>query len=679
MAKRNGMVFYLIIFVLMVISILSIQFHRVAIQALAQTSRFEQGELLRQVTHAGYEEAFARFNFETNDSSSESSLWLIQRSFPTRNNPVPGTILQAQTIFRNATKVEIESRLRLVDFRSKNFDGFPYSIDPREGIGTIEFKIDTKIFRRDGKILQCTLIKHHDYKILTLVSPRNNDSQRTGFSHFFVNDYVLFVRTGAKEFSDSSGESLNNSRVNLQIDQDSLPKEKRGKIFFGGTQTGPSRSLNTSPNFVYLNLPDNFIPLIPKIASNSQKIEISNSECLQLFPFLVNERQRAYERAEQEIPAGIGHDSAVSQAKAQINDSFSKIKGYFKLGVAPITRTSYSEPQEIFERDIIQYLSPNVANGFSLISKDINKLSEPSFAESIIEGDIRQRFLFHSGCWLDLSEVPNITQEQINSIASISNGAKCVIPGPDSSDPNVVAFYNVLPSIASNKYPRPISALVASFPFKPYPDFLATVSNCPFPNPNFFSPHGDILGSLNIGGKNGFRPFSAATLLASRFANLESFLADSGIINAQKNIEVRGGVQILGSGQLILGDPSRQVQLKGQGIIFANRIFIEGSIRKTNPSDLLILFAFEELRVNTSDQVDAVLVSINDDRNGRVIPERPLNLFGALITDRLSTQNWGSGNHQIKYDPLLKSPTETLYKINILRWMNFFRVTESES
>lgn len=120
-----------------------------------------------------------------------------------------------------------------------------------------------------------------------------------------------------------------------------------------------------------------------------------------------------------------------------------------------------------------------------------------------------------------------------------------------------------------------------------------------------------------------------------------------------------------------------QWQIRGQGVLIADSFVINDTIRKSDSSDLAILYARRgKISVNTSNEIHAALIAINDSGTGTIEAGRSLNLNGMILVDRLDLQKWQQDEHVIVFDKSL-SDQEKAYQISISRWINYRRSGEN--
>lgn len=120
-----------------------------------------------------------------------------------------------------------------------------------------------------------------------------------------------------------------------------------------------------------------------------------------------------------------------------------------------------------------------------------------------------------------------------------------------------------------------------------------------------------------------------------------------------------------------------QWQIRGQGVLIADSFTINDSIKKAGSSDLAVFYARRgSIHINTSNEIHAALVAINDSYSGTVEAAKALNLNGLMLIDRLNLQTWSQDEHILVFDRAFLD-CEKAYQINISRWINYRRGSET--
>ncbi|MBF0406904.1 MAG: hypothetical protein HQM10_06100 [Candidatus Riflebacteria bacterium] len=694
--KTSGFVSYLFIFFLMFLSILAISFHRSSQQQKQSSFKFQQNDNARIILDGALEEAYAWFFKETSSPGSPAGQWLISRSTSRFDIPLEVTANQANSMIRGGFSSALSASARLIDFRSNDVTGAPYSPPSgADGGGTVEIKVRLSIqkssFLTSPFDMVLTGIKHVEYKVVSMVSPRDNSAQRTAYSQCFPLDYALFVRNGLEEFRKTNGFSLNNEKKKLVVDQNSLSPEKRGKIYFG--ETDPQKQatgLRNSPpidNFVFLNVPQSFESLVPPC---SQTQQIGHDDVIALFPWLNDTLFNTLKQQE----------SAIRSAR------FENLKGTFHIQTHPLPKTRYASGTEEYEKTMVYLIAKQLfgadgvypaESGYFLLGENPDFATDMTNAGSILEGAIRKRFLYLVYLTLDFSEarvvgrykVPfgtrgfseDIPQEMKDKFREMQKAVLCIDLPEDTSnipDPNLKRFLQNLPQVAA-RFPQVSlkSRFDTNFLYGGgQEDNVQTPpAKSSFVSPKFYNIMGTQV-DVHRTGLEGFRPFNFFSLWyrkqvpIERLPEIDLFNFGDCTINARGIVHLLGNLEISAAGG---GD----WKIKGQGVLIADNFKITTGIQKSSPNDLLVLYTRKgRIVVDTDRPVEAVLVATNDDENGAILAQRPLKLKGGLICDYLDSTRWCDGKHVIEYDPLLKSRTDYQYQICLTRWTNFFRIFE---
>ena len=152
-------------------------------------------------------------------------------------------------------------------------------------------------------------------------------------------------------------------------------------------------------------------------------------------------------------------------------------------------------------------------------------------------------------------------------------------------------------------------------------------------------------------------------------------------------LHLRGVIRV--SGRVVLkGKNGNPLRVFGQGILIADEIIIESGIAKSEPEAVCVLATrgyvcnnkySKGIFINTDEKVEAALVALGIDGGGAVyVRNHSLNLYGALIVDRLEINSWKQNvEHRIEYDPIVCGD-ENHYQINLTKWVSYTRISESD-
>ncbi len=672
----------LTLLILLALAILAVGFALIYLQMSRHgqlvSFRFEQAETVRGLAESAMEEAFAWLHRECSDFRSATAAWVRERPAKSLTIPLPAVRRLLPTELRGGQFVELAAEARLVDFRSNDHDGAPFfrpaDGSPGEGVGTLECRITATLWQRGllGRTRLATghLIRHHDLWVVSMVTPRDNTRPRAAYAHNFALDHVLLVRDGLAEFRESGGRSLNTAAFTFTITQDDLPAGRRGKVFFGGTDsTKPSTAAAGQlprENYVFLNLAPPFERLIPPPLMTEYRIP--QDDVLTLVP---------------------SWDSP---------GDWQGIEGVFPFAHRPLFHAAPVTSEDRFwekNRDLLaltlEGAAANLDPGLAIVSGDPGRAADPGFVGSILEGAIRQRFhvfshfyvdldkasLFLDGAWTAIRSRADLAAEA-DQLKDLAYRTPCVplpsVPPPDMTSEQV-AFLTALPEVDGRHPPLLTSKAEASFKY-------GTTSGDPahppvadqFPLPRFFDRTGLAIDEATTG-PTGFRPWGHFSLWHRRQCPADpATLEGLGLLDSRRRVVRLNGIVHV-AGDLSLGDPESPWTVEGQGVLVAPAITVRGSLVKARPDDLCVLFARRgPIVVETDRRIEAALVAVNDAKTGAVLARRALDLRGAIVVDRLATERWAIGvAHRLAYDPALKSPDRASYVVNLSRWVSFHR------
>ncbi len=652
---RQGIILYVVVMVFLCLSILALHFLRVSREARHVAFRFEKGEVVRQLAQAGMEEAFGRFFRETADPGSKAGVWLLQRSPGSFTVDIPRTEELAGSSVFGSFRAKVRAETRLVDFRKTDGKGRPYY--GLEGVGTLEFAVTSSIEIESRPFVSTRLTRHHEYKVVSIVSHRDNSSQRQSYAQNFILDYLLFTRKGLEEFEGTDGKSVNTDRIRVRAVQESLPPERRGKIFFGGT-ADPSTGKK-----VFLNVSETLRTIMPPFPAQEIK-RITLPDCLKLFPKL------------QEI----------ENAKP---GCLNGLEGVFTATHEPIAKSADSvgnlSSLEKTTRNILQTLATgpeaNLDPGLELLTPDPALAGDGSFADSIFEGTLRQRFLYLVWFSLDLSRL-SLSPTEAEQLNQIETRIPCAPPydGVPVGTPQRT-FVEELSKLAAQQpaaAPPILSRFDSDFLMKGGLTTGQRLNPDSFAGPAFFNKAGSVIRESD-GGSEGFGPFAHVNLWGTRMES-EKDLERIGVLDRENQVIKLRGIEWV-DGIVTLGGSSKPMQISGKGIIIAKGFRILGSLKKASSQDICVLFASGgNIEIETDQPIEAGLIALaKGGEGGLVRPRRTLDLLGCLAMEKFDSGSWSSaGIHVLRYDTLFKRPDD-LYQIKISPAINFQRFSESDS
>lgn len=678
--SRSGVAMFAAIFVMIIIGLLAMQFHYMTRQAQSSAHRFQTSEMARQLAAAAIEEAFMYVHNESENSGGAFFNNLVKRagvfdasttSLENKNQkgvavPIALTLAQAAAM-PMGSRMNIDATARIIDFRNVDSSGAQYY--EQEGIGTLELRVVVEPKAEFKKQIQgaCTITRHHDYKVVSIVSRRDNNSQRTAYAGGYILDYAIFLRDGQEEFASPPGLSLNPVAHKLTIDQTGLTAENCGKLYFG----------NRRNNFVYLNIDSARNDFIPEPRKKEKILEVDDQTVFKLLP-----KFEAMVRAEAE--------KAVKKEGASLAGfSMTGHKAYFEYSRHPITDEALAPIKDMKDfRDV-------TLAGEAKINKQKEAfefypglvLKPDTNLENMLEGDLRQRYFHFGYFYVDLSNC----QIYVKAKKKVMGKTKTKSVTMPINDAGMIATYKNrhLPCFDADHIPEMPNDFLNQRYIKDnianaLPDVLCRIdkenrylkaSNTSLPHPAFFNFRNS--GSLEDPTMASV-PFARVNLWARRNVSLKQ-LEEFGIYQpAAKKLNLRGIIQL--SEAITLG-AGGDIEVEGCGVIVAPGITIAGGIKKKAGTDsvCILMTRGHPITVNTTSLIEAALVSIGgSNRNGYVVANKQLNLKGCLAADRLNITRWQQGvEHRIQYDPSFKR-NEDLYQVNLSRWVTFERMVEQD-
>lgn len=676
---KKGVAIFVVLFVMMVLGTLMFSFHMSTRQAQSSVHRFQTSEMARQLAAAAQEEAFKYLYDKTANPASAEGQKIIQRTgidmsanggMDNRSSigfidlEIPATKELAVEMLGD--RMELEAKARIVDFRNSDYHGRLFY--GNEGIGTIEIAVRVKPKDQYKKNFPgaCTIIRHHDYKVVSILS--NKDNRENAYVGNSCLDYALFIRNGQYEF-EGSPLALNPDKTSLEINVGDTPA--RVNLGSGGNQ------------YTYLNISDDtkdFIPM-PQNAQVNTAIEIpellaTGLEVDLFYPYFRQQIKKAANDEGASLDRLVGH------------------KAKFEYIRKPITDNNFTDNESKGIRSIAAADAHNLGKKLAVSSND-----EIAFYPSIkiepknkildaLDSDIRKSFMNIGYFKLDLSEceitvsadgdsktlkVPVDSPQLIEQYKAV----KLYCFDKDYHITNNPADENGINLQRLKQFVNNKGADIASKAFTYISDEYAYGEGIES-SPNttkFYTPRMEIKDFPS----QSYHPYAHFNLWNKR--NLTaSELVSLGIYNKEENeLYLRGVNHCIES--ITLGDPSKELKVYGSGVIIAKgNITIEGSIKKDNPQDVCVLFARDGgIRIKTDKEIQAALIAMGKGSlNSDIIVDSCLNLSGSIATDYLRLTKWKNDvTHKINYDEAL-APKRDIYQINFAKWITFERVIENE-
>ncbi len=333
-----------------------------------------------------------------------------------------------------------------------------------------------------------------------------------------------------------------------------------------------------------------------------------------------------------------------------------------------------------------RYLKNGFANGspdenlqpaFEILSDDPVATADPAQATAVLQGRLRQRFLYFVAFKLDPSQLPN---EYRQGFANLRDSIPCTrMPSPAPDNQMVREFLEQLPSVADRRsageYP-----LYSSYDTRHLFQGGQTLqpggpgADTTFPAPWFGSRDGRVpdTGAVIYDHPSLWTRGAPTATLAQQYNILQE-------ANGELLLDLRGLAWI--NAGTVLGAGGKTVRIKGVGALIVDdgaQLKIEGPVRKHDANSLCVFVARGgRIEINTDQPVEASLVALDDGGHGRVVARKPLDLHGALVVDRLGTGDWADVTHKIRYDPALRR-ADDLYQITFDRGITFQRYTAGD-
>jgi Tfp pilus assembly protein PilX len=672
---------YVVLFVLLVLGLFAVQFHRFSRQAVATAFKIEKGEIARQLAESCLDEAFSRFWTNTEDSSSAEALFLQNRTPDAFAVGIPLAEKRFAEMFPDLA-ITVRVTAGIVDFQTKDrTKGFSYI--PGECVGVFSLQAEVEMKKAGRVQAGCRMIRHHEYKVATLLT---NPANRSQHAQNFILDYALFVRQAMDEFSSPAHPDwqrpFNNPSVQLYIkDQAGIAPTRRGKVFFGGTDI-LTRSqdrpifINTAETQPHLQ---KAVPTFPEqpIAT------LTYSDWEPLMPHIAQQMiSKMKDKIKSKDPT-MSSGEATSRARGVVE----AIKVVFsaKAGPMGLNNPTELEKQALYsiylasDSDISQLKPP--APGFFFPCCDESLLGDVNYLDSILEGSIRQRFLYVVSFFFDLSdtEAEDSDKEDAKNRKSVSQPIPKENALPEHQ--TFVQGVKALESAGKSAFPM-ISYLDGHFSYRQGETYVKRSGSdqASFPSPgNYTRQDGVKIPLANALSLPEFRPYGVFTL---RFRTVDApgWLEWLGMFNSQTGRLIVRGVTRVRAGTLALKRSSTgSIEFSGKGVLIVDDgITISSGITKSSEAaadDFLVLFTQKgNITIETDQPIEAMLIAMGS--GGRVIPKQPFKIIGGLAVDTLNDSSWPAGSYSIEYNPSLKTDGNHLYQIIPTPHITFQKVME---
>ena len=698
--NKKGVAIFFVLFLLLMLGTLIVQFFHTSRQAQSSVHRYQTSEMARQLASSAQEEAFDYLYKETGEVyanpensalrkipgliiQKDSAIDLSKIGLDKRDSvngielEIPATVKMAEDMMPG--RMDIKATARIIDFRNTDYAGNLFY--DQEGIGTIEIAVTVKAKDQYKNLFPgaCTIIRHHDYKVVSILSNKEKrDSSYAGNSYL---DYVLFIRNGYDEFRNyPAGNSLNPQNHALEIEAEA------------GTALGKINLGSAGDKYVYLNISDttgDFIENGKKVIELPE-LEANGNELDAFFPCFKESVKNKFnsQSSDAKFISLEGHKAIFQYQRLPITDDFYEGK------------TELSDARLQAVADAVAVLHKNILLTDTEISllegikiKPVNRLSE------ILSSDLRKQFFNYGYFKIDLKNA-RIRYKVKKLLGGWEEKSPIPLNNPEIEkeyDKKFISCFNIKynsnPSMINDKSKFDLQKLyehitskgdsdIASKAFSYVNDEYAYIQKDTAPIGNddrFYKPSNSEAPSAISDPSDAHYPYSHFNLWTKRFVSEEE-LEKFGIYDRVNNkLHLRGVIHCNSS--ITLGNSSSVLEVDGNGVIIADYIKIEGSIKKKNSKDVFVLFTRKgRIEINTSQPIEAVLMAIGQSSKGcNIMCNETLNLKGALITDLLLLSKWKDGvTHKINYDEAL-NPNKDIYQIAISRRVTFERVIENES
>lgn len=647
---RRGNAFLLTVIFLVLIFLWVIAFNRVAFQTSHEAFRSEFTEMGKHLVEGAVGEVFRILDNETTDPNHPHTRWLIDRSdnrsMVWNLSDIP--LMQAATAdierewVLKVDSLKVTATKRTVDFRNRR-NASPSSPEyyEQEGHGTIVF-VGTLVLSRAGQpSLSLKLEAHHDYKIACIVSRRQTGAARDPAKNLNL-DYVLYVRDGLREFRQSKGRMLNRDQFELAV----KPKTK-GRIYFGlNGVTG------TPDDFVFVNVPLDQVPpaIVDTRTVTFGELGLIAQRILTISPAI--EQTLIADMAAGRLgyygaltPRALLQDLLQDLAPIRLRSSFHPIT------FQPVDPLIKYVQDGIFEDpDFTRNPRDNTEPGISLLEAG----DDPKI---LIEGTVRKRFL-------DIIESPALERFVRTGLSipiDADNGFLAALFANDyrkhclklqeNRHPFIQAINEILEDLAPSPLLTPVSRIDDELPY----GLMADADRKTQPLPPSLSEN--------------YQPFQYENLRSYSVADANE-LASIGVFEGT-TLKPHGGIHVRSS--LTLGE-SGPILCDGVGIISTSGDLTLTRGITCSPGSVLLLSAAGKINIETSELIEAAVVG----RTLNLSPGESLNLRGSLWVEKLGSEDWPKGFHQIEYDVDKFFRYTDLYSANLSSRATFQRMTVEE-
>ncbi len=656
----GGLLLPLLFGVAVLLGLTALLFSRSASQAQFFAFRRDQSRWVNRWAEMAADEALARLEADLKKAGHPARECLL-RDPPTEfafDLPLTTDEITRRGSLRQGD-VQATAVMRPLDRRTTDSRGNRFFTG--EAVGTLE--IAATISFSDGKRRGRTLRRHYPWRVTSLAHPRTALEPRERYFGAFLQDYALFVRDGLNEFRQTRGASLHapvGSKRSLRLELAHLPPEQRGKVFFGGTRD-PEVYSSARPgetphgNYVFLNVQASDAFLLPENGTPWQ-MPLSSAEILRLVPRL-----------------------------APFRDGLHGLQGSVRLQPLPVVeKDGRHETIPLTVPAGLEGAERNFDPPCLLLEPEI--LASLPAAENVLEGAVRQRFLYQTRLSLDFSRIGSplpSTDGMTGANNRLEFDFGCF--GAVTGEPEMRDLWLRLQTWNQERLGPLTHAGNADFLLCGGQKWSERQPWAAFAKPRLYNSRSEMIDARETG-VNGIRPFNHFNLIHRDLQSGQT-LGSLGILRRESRELLLNGVMWAGD-YLELGDESDQpLIVRGQGVLMARSIRLRCGLRKAGADDICVLVARDgPIRVDTEDEVQAALVAVNDRRDGRVIPRHRLRILGSLAVDRLnSSYDPSTGQVEmiaepsdwvIRYDPVFR-PQQPQLQVSLARWVLFERREDS--
>ncbi|OGK08871.1 MAG: hypothetical protein A2W80_06495 [Candidatus Riflebacteria bacterium GWC2_50_8] len=664
MSSRRGIVFYIVIAVVSIMGVFILFYHSFSKQLAHSSFYHVNREKLRNYTEVILDSAFNTIQINTRDPNHDLTKRIItqMKSSAIDNAAFPldaplfetnkAALLQGATLDYTLTG-------RVFDKRTSSPTNQQYYSG--EGLGTFEIILEASLKAGSKELARCARRRQFDIKTVCMVS--NYQKRTSSYAMTFPLDFALLVRNGLREFKEGyRGQSFNDGQKLVIQDQSSIAATRRGLVYFGRADR------NNEDSRVFLNTSDVDAPssaIIPALPS--EKFEISQAEVLKLLPELDKNGAAEYQG----------------------------LKGFFNFSVHPVARTGApANDKEDEARQVLSVVPGSrklipLPAGISFAGN-----GDKAYLDSFVRGAVTQRYLYlvHFELEADGAKIGDGSGDFYDippeGVQDLESKSKFTCFSPDitfyrenaSADQKGLELAQRLVQVEQRTNP-PVP-LTSDF----VEDYLcysgqnmqkAEVTETFDDAPRFYGRDSSPLGDLNMTGSEGFRPFGHYALFSARY--LRAFeLEKHGVYDKKNGILNLRGVVSVELDHVTFDPPPGQnhILVRGVGAILAPAGFtLNCGLKREDPSrDLCILFTRRgNIRLVTSDRVEASLMAFNDSNSGSLSPSRAFDVQGAVGVDQLYLSRFPTTPSRVEFDPRLRADTDAgeVFAVNMSPWIRY--------